>query len=144
MIMTLLLNATVLIFKLSGISSAAEPHVQYEHALLAAIQRATTTEKLNQIKYEFDNLQSLVISCDLQLSGAYLPNNCYLEAEKAIKLGLKPRYSAVELLAFCERQAKISINKNNQVLLSLPDKCARLAADRVRLNRYRSGMDIEL
>lgn len=116
----------------------------YERESVLALQRAATVTDLRKISQEFDELEIRQRACDQQLQENLLPWSCYMEMEHALYLKIKPRYSHVELDKLCFLLATRTTDKSISALQKLSTGCATQAAERVRINRYKAGMDIEL
>jgi hypothetical protein len=115
----------------------------YENLELDTIISARSRAALEQRLALIESLRRHDDACLWQLERGKLPYSCYLAEPLMAKLGMKPPKSRLILDDRCEKIAKTTFETEIDEHSRLPAPCLRLARNRVRVNRYRLGKEID-
>lgn len=130
------------VFGCSLAHAEARPNV--DALELHALTSAQTIGQLRREMSIFEKLATLELACQLQLDHQQIPFSCYdavalrtlnhLPAESAFYRGLDRK---------CERIAAATRELDIPSENHLPKACLATVKEKIRINRYKAGMDFE-
>ncbi len=111
---------------------------------IAAMVSAQTADELHRHLAILDELATEDAACKLQVKSAKLPYSCY-DARIIRSTGHIPQrsYFNHSLDDKCARIAAQTRDIDIQLPNHLPKHCLDIAREKIRINRYKAGMDFE-
>ena len=111
---------------------------------IAAMVSAQTADELHRHLAILEELATDDAACKLQLKSVKLPYSCY-DARMICSTAHIPRRSYFDhgLDEKCVRIAAQTRDINIQLPNHLPKRCLDIAREKIRINRYKAGMDFE-
>lgn len=132
--------AIAFFFLSSGVR--ASPFQKLDEYEAEQMQRAATSEQFLELKNKVNRIRVLLRSCEIQVDNQVLPHRCFeadREVQDVVELQglIRERWDLETLCAeIAQKTSELEMPKPN---VYFSEKCAKIASERVKLNRYKSG-----